>query len=161
MPGTIGFYKKENSSTSQAVVDEEEKEASVDEEPVRRAGSPGEGEVSERLADKTDQGSDGEGVDDAAEDGSGCGFKEEEDGVGDGNNDEDEAGWITPQNLAQACEQMGGVTEEEAQGLSVACVTTDFAMQVYMCVCVYVCDLEVFYQCVSQSDRGKMEQILP
>lgn len=44
--------------------------------------------------------------------------------------DDDDEGWINPENLEKACSQMGGVSEEVAKGLTVACVTTDFAMQV-------------------------------
>ena len=48
--------------------------------------------------------------------------------------DDDDSGWITPENFRQACEEMGGVSEEKATGIAVGCTTTDFAMQV--CVCV-------------------------
>ena len=54
------------------------------------------------------------------------GIDQEEDSAGDS---EDE-GWITPDNIKQACAEMGGVLEEEAKGVAVGCVTTDFAMQV-------------------------------
>lgn len=45
-------------------------------------------------------------------------------------NDSNEEGWINPDNLAEVCAKMGGVEKEAAVGLSVGCVTTDFAMQV-------------------------------
>ena len=44
--------------------------------------------------------------------------------------DDDDSGWITPENFHQACEEMGGVSEEKAAGIAVGCTTTDFAMQV-------------------------------
>ena len=44
--------------------------------------------------------------------------------------DSDSNGWITPENFRQACEEMGGASEERANGVTVGCTTTDFAMQV-------------------------------
>ena len=44
--------------------------------------------------------------------------------------DSDSEGWITPENFQQACEEMGGVLEEKANGIAVGCTTTDYAMQV-------------------------------
>ena len=58
------------------------------------------------------------------------------DTVVDGDNPEwdddsdDDSGWITPENFHQACEEMGGISEEKAAGIAVGCTTTDFAMQV-------------------------------
>ena len=49
---------------------------------------------------------------------------------GDTLGDDDSAGWITPKNFEQACEEMGGVLEERANEIAVGCATTDFAMQV-------------------------------
>lgn len=49
---------------------------------------------------------------------------------GDNDTDDDDSGWITPENFRQACEEMGGVLEEKAAGIAVGCTTTDFAMQV-------------------------------
>ena len=49
---------------------------------------------------------------------------------GDNDTDDDDSGWITPENFRQACEEMGGVLEERAAGIAVGCTTTDFAMQV-------------------------------
>ena len=43
---------------------------------------------------------------------------------------DDSSGWITPENLQQACEEMGGATEVKPIGIAVGCITTDFAMQV-------------------------------
>lgn len=61
----------------------------------------------------------------------------EEDGCEDGEEDDnvnsDDEGWITPENLQQVCEEMGGVLEELTQSLAVGCITTDFAMQVSVC----------------------------
>lgn len=43
--------------------------------------------------------------------------------------EDDESDWITPENLKQAKLQMDfGLTEDKA--VTVACITTDFAMQV-------------------------------
>ena len=50
--------------------------------------------------------------------------------------DDDDTGWITPDNFRQACEELGGVLEEKAAGIAVGCTTTDFAMQVCIDVCV-------------------------
>ena len=44
--------------------------------------------------------------------------------------EDDNEGWITPENFQQVCEEMGGVMEELPQSLAVGCITTDFAMQV-------------------------------
>ena len=54
----------------------------------------------------------------------------------DDDDDDDDSGWITPENFHQACEEMGGVSEEKAAGITVGCTTTDFAMQVCMHVSV-------------------------
>ena len=43
---------------------------------------------------------------------------------------DDSSGWITPENLQQVCEEMGGATEVKPNGIAVGCITTDFAMQV-------------------------------
>ena len=82
--------------------------------------------------DGSDDGGGGDGGDDGGgdDDGSADGVVGDGDGVKDCDSDEEE-GWITPDNLMQACENMGGVHEEVAKGLAVACVTTDFAMQVF------------------------------
>ena len=54
--------------------------------------------------------------------------EEEEDAEGD---DDDDEGWITPSNIKEVKRQMGiGVAETEQSRVSVACLTTDFAMQV-------------------------------
>ena len=50
----------------------------------------------------------------------------------DDDDDDDENGWITPENFHQACEEMGGVSEEKVAGIAVGCTTTDFAMQVHL-----------------------------
>ena len=66
--------------------------------------------------------------------------EEQSDDDSDEDNDEDEEGWITPDNLQQACEEMGGVLEEEPKGIAVGCITTDFAMQVrYSTSVVLIC----------------------
>lgn len=133
LPGMVGFYKKDISGNSKYGRTEL---ASAEEHNGE--------DISDVIVGTADQGSDGEEKEDIEEEGSGCGHGTEEGGCGsdvmdsvveggsgrdDISDDEDEDGWITPNNLAQACEEMGGVTEEEARGLAVACVTTDFAMQ--------------------------------
>ncbi len=49
-----------------------------------------------------------------------------------GDDDEDDSdGWITPGNLSQKRREMNGMKEEDkVQKVKVACMTTDFAMQV-------------------------------
>ena len=128
LPGVVGFFRKENSDPS----NKEEKE--------RHGGT--EEEVAEETVGEVDQDSDGEdkyegeeprdgqGGSGPLERGDDCPCEEEEE------DDDDDVGWITPENLADACEEMGGVMEEEVRGLSVACVTTDFAVQVIApCYC--------------------------
>ena len=46
----------------------------------------------------------------------------------------DEEGWITPENFQEVCVKMGGGLEEQPTGVAVACITTDFAMQVRSCM---------------------------
>lgn len=41
-----------------------------------------------------------------------------------------ESEWITPENIASVRQSMGGVYEEVAKDVEVACITTDYAMQV-------------------------------
>lgn len=53
---------------------------------------------------------------------------EEDDEEEDEEDDEDGGGWITPGNIQQVKNSMAGVTETVT--LEVACLTTDFAMQV-------------------------------
>ena len=49
----------------------------------------------------------------------------------DENDDGDSSGWITPDNLRHAREQMGQATLHPFSGVvTVGCLTTDFAMQV-------------------------------
>ena len=56
---------------------------------------------------------------------------EEEGGVApNGSSGGDDDGWITPENIRQVCERMGGVMEERPNDVKVGCITTDFAMQV-------------------------------
>lgn len=64
--------------------------------------------------------------------------------------EEEEEGWITPNNLQQACERMGGATEEPAVGVAVGCITTDFAMQVCVgnAVCVVLCVHHLALRCL-------------
>ena len=57
----------------------------------------------------------------------------------DDDDDDGDSGWITPENFHQACEEMGGVSEEKAAGIAVGCTTTDFAMQ----VCIHTCNISV------------------
>lgn len=47
----------------------------------------------------------------------------------DNSEEDDEGGWITPGNIRQAKKQMNADFEEE-KAVRVACITTDFAMQV-------------------------------
>ncbi|KAJ1519900.1 hypothetical protein ONE63_004139 [Megalurothrips usitatus] len=56
--------------------------------------------------------------------------EEEDCGSGDGDidDDDDDEGWITPGNIKQAKKQMNAEFEEE-KCVTVACITTDFAMQ--------------------------------
>jgi RNA-binding protein NOB1 len=55
--------------------------------------------------------------------------EEEEEDAGD--NDDDDEGWITPSNIKTVMRQMeGGYAETERKQVTVACLTTDFAMQV-------------------------------
>ena len=49
--------------------------------------------------------------------------------VQDGEDDDDDDGWITPSNLRAATQAMGEVSTETSS-VDVACITTDFAMQV-------------------------------
>ena len=49
----------------------------------------------------------------------------------EGDSDDSDEGWITPENLHEACEVMGGALTEEPNDIAVGCITTDFAMQVY------------------------------
>lgn len=44
--------------------------------------------------------------------------------------DSDEEGWITPENIHEMCEKMGGVMEEQPENITVGCITTDYSMQV-------------------------------
>ena len=56
-----------------------------------------------------------------------------DDGDDEGFVEEDEEGWITPSNLRQIQQEMGCDTgEATAEDVSVACLTTDFAMQVWL-----------------------------
>ena len=48
----------------------------------------------------------------------------------DGDEVDDEEGWITPDNIEQARLEMGGCVGEELRDVRVGCMTTDFAMQV-------------------------------
>merc|ERR1712137_1408013 len=54
--------------------------------------------------------------------------EEEEEEVEEEEDDDDDDGWITPRNIDQAKNSMNGVLETVQ--LEVACLTTDFAMQV-------------------------------
>jgi len=44
--------------------------------------------------------------------------------------DDDDAGWITPSNIEAMKQAAIASTESEVDGVCVACVTTDYAMQV-------------------------------
>lgn len=57
--------------------------------------------------------------------------EESEEEEGEDAGDDDDEGWITPSNIKEVKRQMGiGVAETEQTRVSVACLTTDFAMQV-------------------------------
>ena len=47
----------------------------------------------------------------------------------DEDDDDDDGGWITPENFKQICDKLGGV-EECPVGVTVCCLTADYAMQV-------------------------------
>jgi len=124
----IGFFKKDGSDPSNKG-EEEQCDGSEKEEEV------------EETVDELDQDSDGEDKcegEEPREDRESCGPPIEEVG-GDCcyRDEDDDVGWITPENLVEACEEMGGVLEEEVRGLSVACVTMDFAMQVITRATIY------------------------
>ena len=64
--------------------------------------------------------------DDLMEEGDDSAEEEEEEDAGD-----DDDGWITPSNIQEVKRRMGvGAADTEEKGVSVACLTTDFAMQV-------------------------------
>lgn len=131
LPGTVGFFKKKrtdrsnNNSTMNSVNSSSREEEGEQGEMMECSKEGFVGEVKDSHEDE-DLRSLSEKNHKEADDGGG-------DGVANGDSD-DEDGWITPDNLTQACEEMGGVLEEAAKGLAVACVTTDFAMQVCECM---------------------------
>ena len=51
-------------------------------------------------------------------------------GDDDDDDDDDDDGWITPENIVKVCNELGGGMEESPAGVSVCCVTADYAMQV-------------------------------
>ncbi len=55
--------------------------------------------------------------------------QDEEEGE-EAEDDDDDEGWITPANLSRKKRQMNGQGEEDQESVKVACLTTDFAMQV-------------------------------
>ena len=45
--------------------------------------------------------------------------------------DDDDEGWITPDNLHEVCKSFGGSNEVPlSDGIAVGCMTSDYAMQV-------------------------------
>jgi len=48
----------------------------------------------------------------------------------DDDDDDDDEGWITPSNIEAMKQATVALTESESVDLPVACVTTDYAMQV-------------------------------
>lgn len=56
---------------------------------------------------------------------------EDDDENDEDDDDEDDEGWITPANLKAAKESMRDNVETETSHVEVACLTTDFAMQVF------------------------------
>ena len=146
IPGVVGFYsgtkrdrkaegdKKVNSSSEDDQVLQQLPAVSV-------PGNETEAGCSERTGDSVHQDadspleltlSDGEGKEptgDIPVERNGDGSEEPSDEEWDEDSD-DLSGWITPENLQQACEEMGGATEVKPVGIAVGCITTDFAMQV-------------------------------
>ena len=49
--------------------------------------------------------------------------------------EEDDEGWITPGNIDAVKQATVALTESQVTDLPVACVTTDYAMQVSHCPC--------------------------
>lgn len=85
------------------------------------------GEDKEEIGDEVEVTEDkredeGEGSDGEYTDSEGCEEEEEE--------DDDDIGWITPENLAEVKIAMGGARDIIEKPPTVACVTSDFAMQV-------------------------------
>lgn len=52
--------------------------------------------------------------------------------------DTDDSGWITPDNIASVRQSMGGAYDEVAKDVAVACITTDYAMQVGLAVTIHI-----------------------
>ena len=55
--------------------------------------------------------------------------KEESSSVDGGAEEDNDDSWITPENIEKVCNELGGM-EESPAGVSVCCVTADYAMQV-------------------------------
>ena len=75
------------------------------------------------LADQREQ-------DTPEEDGESDHSEEEDEEEGEEVEEDDDEGWITPANLSRKKRQMNGQGEEDQERVKVACLTTDFAMQV-------------------------------
>ena len=136
LPGTVGFFRKkktDNPSTNGAMnmLDSSSHDDSSEQAAMCSVECSVVGEEKDLPVEDSPRNLSLSGQDDKVDDDDG-GFGGSDGGdVGDGDSD-DGVGWITPENLMQACEEMGGVQEETAHNLPVACVTTDFAMQVYV-----------------------------
>ena len=78
--------------------------------------------INEEEVDETPVSDDGEKNGDSVE---------EEEGEADEEDDDDE-GWITPSNIKEKRREIDGrsAEEDEQKHVKVACMTTDFAMQV-------------------------------
>jgi len=63
-----------------------------------------------------------------------CATDDSDDGDGyDDDTDDDDEGWITPSNVEAMKQAAIASTQSEITDLPVACVTTDYAMQVSLC----------------------------
>lgn len=86
--------------------------------------------VQEPVEDKTESKVSEENVNEEAKEIKGEGSEEDE--IHNEDDEDDDEGWITPSNYKQKLKDLDGTVEpeEEAEQIPVACLTTDFAMQV-------------------------------
>ena len=93
-------------------------------QPTATTACPGKPDSDEAVQDQSEKTEGGEAEETVSEDMDFAGDEEEEEDDGDGE-------WITPDNLHRVKEAMGGGhTVEITDKIPVACMTTDFAMQV-------------------------------
>jgi RNA-binding protein NOB1 len=86
-------------------------------------------------------------------------FEEEEtdDDEGEEDEDDDDDGWITPMNIKEKKRLMNSELEEEEQKpVKVACLTTDFAMQVNYTNCIWLQTCQVYFQISFQNVLRQM-----